>query len=311
SLSLDGTDDYVDVGNGASLTMTNGLTIEAWVEGDQKTVCGKEQTIVSKWQVQGAGFSNTASWSTFDPGANSVGNDPDGMTHAVFDGRYAYFVCENNGTSHCAEVVRYDTLASFSAASSWTAYDPGNDSLGSDPDGYWGAVFDGRYIYFVPYGNATGQHGEIMRYDVVGTGGSYKLVYSCAGQDGAFSGAPFGISGIINTNQGAFSVHSSTDLAAGSWHHVAITYDGTTLSLYVDASLADSIPATGNIFTTTAPVRIGTFNQGTNLYDGSLDEVRIYNRALPASEILTHFERRKYANPEPVVNAPGSEETSP
>ena len=42
-----------------------------------------------------------------------------------------------------------------------------------------------------------------------------------------------------------------------------------------------------------------------------MDDVRLYGRALPAGEILTQFERRKYANPEPVVNAPGAEETSP
>jgi hypothetical protein len=182
--------------------------------------------------------------------------------------------------------------------------------VGTNPDGYGAAVFDGRHIYFVPYSNATGKHGEIMRYDTTGNASSYKMTYSCRGQDG-FAGAPFGFSGLVNTSAGAFSVHSNTDHAAGSWRHVAVTYGGGTLSLYVDSILVDSIPATGNICTSSAPFQLGSFSQGDAFFDGALDEVRIYDRALSAGEILSHFERRKYANPEPVVNTPGAEETYP
>ena len=35
----------------------------------------------------------------------------------------------------------------------------------SDPDGYRGAVFDGRYVYFVPDNNGGSDHGEVLRYD--------------------------------------------------------------------------------------------------------------------------------------------------
>jgi hypothetical protein len=31
--------------------------------------------------------------------------------------------------------------------------------------GYAGAVFDGRYVYFVPYQNSSGAHGRVLRYD--------------------------------------------------------------------------------------------------------------------------------------------------
>lgn len=110
-------------------------------------------------------FPSASSWSTYDPGANGVGIDPDGFDGAVFDGRYLYFVPHNNGTQYHGEVLRYDTQAQFLSASSWTTYDPGANGVGTDPDGYSGGAYDGRYIYFVPTYNGTQSHGEVLRYD--------------------------------------------------------------------------------------------------------------------------------------------------
>ena len=73
----------------------------------------------------------------------------------------------------------------------------------------------------------------------------------------------------------------------GVWHHVAGTFDGNQLRLYVDGSLADSLDYTGAIATSTYPVNIGRNSQNTDrLYEGAIDEVRIYNRALSEGEIL-------------------------
>ncbi|UCD76512.1 MAG: hypothetical protein JSV91_06220, partial [Phycisphaerales bacterium] len=50
--------------------------------------------------------------------------------------------------------------------SSWAAFDPGDQGLGQDPDGYNGAAFDGRYIYYAPYRNETSSyHCEVLRCD--------------------------------------------------------------------------------------------------------------------------------------------------
>jgi len=73
----------------------------------------------------------------------------------------------------------------------------------------------------------------------------------------------------------------------GVWHHVAGTFDGNQLRLYVDGSLAGSMDYTGAIALTTFPVNIGRNSQNTDrLYEGAIDEVRIFNRALSEGEIL-------------------------
>ena len=115
-----------------------------------------------------AGFYDASSWETFDPGASGVGTDPDGYFGGAFDGRYIYFAPHNNGTARHGEVLRLDTTGDFTDTSAWATFDAGEHGVGTDPDGYYGAVFDGRYVYFVPYNNGSGQHGEVLRYDTNG-----------------------------------------------------------------------------------------------------------------------------------------------
>ncbi|MCK4343445.1 MAG: thrombospondin type 3 repeat-containing protein [Phycisphaerae bacterium] len=110
-------------------------------------------------------FSEVSFWAAYDPGANGVGNDPDGYTGAIFDGRYVYFAPCHNGNERHGEVLRHDTAGEFSEVSSWATYDAGDHGLGNDPDGYQEGVFDGRYVYFAPCHNGTEQHGEVLRYD--------------------------------------------------------------------------------------------------------------------------------------------------
>lgn len=85
----------------------------------------------------------------------------------------------------------------------------------------------------------------------------------------------------------------STDLSGhqnvndGLWHHVAAVYDGTNIYIYVDGTLDASTPATGSIVQNSFPVCLGANPDAPLLYyfNGVLDEVSLYNRALSANEI--------------------------
>lgn len=129
---------------------------------DQRT--GGRHGEVLRFDTEGA-YTSPASWESFDAGDSGVGSDPDGYAGAVFDGRYVYFSPDHNGAGRHGEVLRYDTEAPFGAAGSWSAYDPGANGVGTDPDGYRGAEFDGRYVYFAPDHNGTARHGEVLRLD--------------------------------------------------------------------------------------------------------------------------------------------------
>jgi len=63
-----------------------------------------------------------------------------------------------------------------------------------------------------------------------------------------------------------------------TWTHVAGTYDGQNIRLYVNGSLVDTEPYVAAITTNTSPVQIGAFSSGTSYQmDGYIDDVRIYN----------------------------------
>jgi hypothetical protein len=111
-------------------------------------------------------FTDASSWSKFDPYDHGVGHEPNPEYRGgVFDGRYIYFAPLAGDSAPFGEVLRYDTAGDFEESGSWGAYDPGANAVGFDPDGYGGAAFDGRYVYFAPFSNDGGFHGEVLRYD--------------------------------------------------------------------------------------------------------------------------------------------------
>ncbi len=82
-------------------------------------------------------------------------------------------------------------------------------------------------------------------------------------------------------------VDSGRAPTVGQWQHVAATYDGTTARFYVDGVETASAPYSGNVGDATA-WRIGAYGMPvTGFFDGQIDNVRIYDRALTASEVET------------------------
>src|SRR5262249_18149777 len=74
-------------------------------------------------------------------------------------------------------------------------------------------------------------------------------------------------------------------LTANTWAHLAETYDGATMRLYVNGVQVASRAQTGAIATSTNPLQIGGDSLYGQYFAGRIDEVRIYNRALSAVEI--------------------------
>jgi hypothetical protein len=82
----------------------------------------------------------------------------------------------------------------------------------------------------------------------------------------------------------------TAQLALNVWTHLAATYDGASLKLYVNGSLVATRAATGSIVQSAGPLRIGSANAIGAWFRGRIDEVRVYNRALSAQEIGTDMQ---------------------
>ncbi len=87
---------------------------------------------------------------------------------------------------------------------------------------------------------------------------------------------------------GTPSIISSTNLTLNQWHYIAFTCDGIVSRLFHDGRLVGSSPHIPSNFGTF--YRLGRLaHPAVEAFRGSLDEVRIYNRALSASEVRANF----------------------
>jgi alpha-mannosidase len=79
---------------------------------------------------------------------------------------------------------------------------------------------------------------------------------------------------------------SSTSAVSGRFYHVACTWDGTSLRLYVDGASSASITQTFTPAGNPSPLYIGQFGGNADRLQGVIDEVRIYNQALDQAQIV-------------------------
>ena len=83
---------------------------------------------------------------------------------------------------------------------------------------------------------------------------------------------------------------SSSVLNLNTWHHVAVTYDGSKMRLYVDGDPVDSSSTNisfGNSSTT--PLSIGYHTSTGRHWDGRIDEVRLWNVVRSEAEINAYM----------------------
>ena len=83
----------------------------------------------------------------------------------------------------------------------------------------------------------------------------------------------------------ARQVNGPSTLPANTWTHLAMTYDGANLRLFVNGAQAAAVAQAGAIATSTGVLRIGGNNIWPEWFQGRIDEIRVYNRALTAAEI--------------------------
>ncbi|HVQ90242.1 MAG TPA: LamG-like jellyroll fold domain-containing protein [Mycobacteriales bacterium] len=109
------------------------------------------------------------------------------------------------------------------------------------------------------------------------------LAYSLYGYDN--SNRPPAVYG--NFGGTDVSAAGGSALPVNTWSHLAGTYDGATLRLYVNGVQVATKARTGPLPASTSPLRIGGNSAWGEYFSGLIDEVRVYNRALPAAEIGT------------------------
>ena len=85
-----------------------------------------------------------------------------GFESGTFDGRYLYFAPRTSNV-----FLRYDTIEPLKNGTNGFETYPLKEILNTTYGEYGSCVFDGRYVYYIPYGNLTGVNNntKIVRYD--------------------------------------------------------------------------------------------------------------------------------------------------
>lgn len=90
--------------------------------------------------------------------------------------------------------------------------------------------------------------------------------------------------GIYNPGWSKANIGWNDRIIDTDWHHLVTTYDGSEIKMYLDGALMDTESSEGNLKSSNSDIYIG--NQSTiNFFDGQIDEVAIYNRALTQEEV--------------------------
>ena len=89
---------------------------------------------------------------------------------------------------------------------------------------------------------------------------------------------------VVSINNVQQKLASATALNANTWYHVAATYDGANMKLYINGVLDATKAQTGNVNSTGA-FNVGYLYNTSRNFNGKIDEVRVWKRALSQTEI--------------------------
>jgi Concanavalin A-like lectin/glucanases superfamily len=106
--------------------------------------------------------------------------------------------------------------------------------------------------------------------------GAYALYYGLVGGGD--------LEGLIGDEGQFVRAVDGADQEKNVWLHIALTYDGAQMRLYVNAELIDTVAA-HDVEPSSGDLSIGCSEEFGDNFKGLIDEVRIYNRALGAGEV--------------------------
>ena len=231
-------------------------------------------------------------------------HDTTACTYDLKDGLVAYYTFNNGSLSDSSG---YNNNITFSNATKTT------DRFGNPDNAY---LFDGSSSYMVVKNNSSINPDNITLYTIVKVNGFYTG--TCGGNEIISKGYPYDIDGFyhlyfadfltgcsINTPpvqthelfsggygdnipQGAQSgVNDTTSIIPGQWYYIVYTYDGQTSKLYINGELKSSLQKTATFTANTQDLFIGKHENPLYPYyfNGVIDEIRIYNKALTPDAI--------------------------
>ena len=184
----------------------------------------------------------------------------------------------NNGSVVSAVDATYGNVSSFNATTNSYFTGPSLTQLqGSSP---W------TVSYWVNRNSKTTFNTQLAFGNSLNSGGGISIL--------------FGSAGAHNVNYGAW-LSTSPNIAVATWTHVSHTYDGTTLSAYIDGVLNNSVNVNLNVSSQSLTIGrdLVSFTNSNYTFTGFMSDFRVYDDSLASTDILQMF--NEGPNPPPVL----------
>ena len=128
-------------------------------------------------------------------------------------------------------------------------------------------------VWFEPTTSDTSSNTMFSKANGYGTAGNIILGY-----DGT---------NLLSVIRGTSTNNFYTSLTS-TWHEVAICWDGTTFKSYVNGSFVSNL-SVGSATSQDTDVKIGNSGNGNEPFNGKISNVKVYTKALSASEIQQNY----------------------
>lgn len=219
-------------------------------------------------------------------------------TGAVLPGLVAAYGFEAGSGTSAADSSGQNNAGTLSGAT-WTTAGKFGNALSFDgndmvniPDAASLDLTNGMTLSAWVYPTAQSPWGTVILKEATN-----NLAYALYARESAATAA-----GYVRIGSSDRRAGSASALALNTWTHIASTYDGANLRFYVNGVQTGTLAVTGNMSATTLPLRIGGNTIWGEYFTGRIDEVRVFNRALNATELQSMMNA-------PVVGAGASQPT--
>jgi len=111
-------------------------------------------------------------------------------------------------------------------------------------------------------------------------------------RDGAGDGWALYIPGSnkIRFDYNGYAVNSTSTINPNQWYHVVATSDSSTIKIYINGTMESSVAITGTISEATdAVIGARSFTSRIDNFNGTIDEIKIYNRSLSRDQIYQNY----------------------
>ena len=166
----------------------------------------------------------------------------------------------------------------------FTVYDNTTLTNGRDNSSNSAYYFDGNGDYLETTNIPSFDNYTISLWAMPASSGTYEAMFSSYNDSGNGFQIDLDGSNFHIRKSGGNIVLSTAQLEV--WTFIAFTYDGTNSIGYINDNITVSDPGGTTEFNR---FRIGRNRNGNTYFTGAIDELRIYNRALTASEISSRF----------------------